>query len=170
MITLKGSLLWGRGDRKCLAGCTELTATYNAKELYQSQTVWANKMDSLWLPPACDARNTVSSAQMEKSLLGTANTESRDTGLPANESLRPCLTKHTVKITDWQCGSHIDRRGLTATLPWKAMVRGTYIWATLFCLHCLGSDRDMDDPSWRKHSALAEDTMHPIKWYRRMHS
>lgn len=117
MITLKGSLLWGRGDRKCLAGCTELTATYNAKELCQSQTVWANEMDSLWLPSACDARNTVSLAQMEKSLLGTANTESRDTGLPANESLRPCLTKHTVKITDWQCGSHIDRRGLTATLP-----------------------------------------------------
>lgn len=82
MITLKNSLLWGRGDRKCLAGCTELTATYNAKELHQSQTVWANKMNSLWLPPACDARNTVSSAQTEKSLLGTANKGSRDLGLP----------------------------------------------------------------------------------------
>lgn len=164
MITLKGSLLWGKGDRKCLAGCTELTATYNAKELYQSQTAWGNKMNSLWLPPACDARNIVSSAQTEKSLLGTANKEPRETGLPASESLWPCLT------TDCQCGSHIDRRGLTATLLWKAMVTGTYIWATLFCLHCLVSDRDMDDPSWHKHSASAEDTMHPIKWYRRMYS
>lgn len=109
MITLKGSLLWGRGVRKHLTGCTELTATYNAKELYQSQTVWANKMNSLWLPPACDARNIVSSAQMEKSLLGTANKESRDTDLPGQcESLWPCLTKRIVKITDWQCGSHAD--------------------------------------------------------------
>lgn len=74
-----------------------------------SQTVWANKMNSLWLPPACDARNIVSSAQMEKSLLGTANKESRDTDLPGQcESLWPCLTKRIVKITDWQCGSHAD--------------------------------------------------------------
>lgn len=83
------------------------------------------------------------------------------------QSLWPGLTKRTVKITDWHCGSHADHRGLMTPPLRRAMVRCTCLWATVFCLHCLIRNRDMDDLSWCQHSAMAQDTMHPIKWYRR---